>query len=123
MEIKDYNFIIDWRNFFGRTLKNYLRTYDNIQKISTGQDDDYTTACLPDYPFFKKKLWANCNRFKYKTKTRCSKAIQLINFTSNLNRVAGATMFFILEAVQEVVLDFSKGTVKVLCIYFVLIRY
>ena len=64
MEIKDYNFIIDWRNFFGRTLKNYLRTYDNIQKISTGQDDDYTTACLPDYPFFKKKLWANCSRFK-----------------------------------------------------------
>ena len=56
MEIKDYNFIIDWRNCFGRTLKNYLRTYDNIQKIATGQGDNYTTACLPDYPFFKEKI-------------------------------------------------------------------
>ena len=49
--------------------------------------------------------------------------MQLINFTSNLSRVAGATMFFILEAVQEAVLNFPKGTVKALCIYFVLIRY
>ena len=29
-----------------------MRTYDNIQKIATGQGDDYTTGCLLDYNYF-----------------------------------------------------------------------
>ena len=37
-----------------------------------------------------------------------------INFTANLDRAGGATMFFIIEESKETVLDFSKGTVKVL---------
>ena len=43
-EIKDYNIIIDWRNFF-----------DNIRKIETGQGDEYTTGCciLLDYNYLK----------------------------------------------------------------------
>ena len=32
-------------------------------------------------------------------------------------------MFFIIEEAKETVLDFWKGTVKVLCFYFVLICY
>ena len=35
------------------------------------------------------------------------KAIQQINFTGNLARAAGATMFFINEETKETVLDFS----------------
>ena len=46
--------MIDGRNFFDQVVKNDLRTYDNIRKIGTGQDDDYTTGCLLDYPYFKK---------------------------------------------------------------------
>ena len=42
------------------------------------------------------------------------KAIRQINFTRNLSREEGATMFFIIEEAKETVLDFSKGTVKVL---------
>ena len=43
-EIKDYNIIIDWRNFF-----------DNIRKIETGQGDEYTTGCCIslDYSYLK----------------------------------------------------------------------
>ena len=44
VEIKDYNVMIDEQNFFDQTVKNNLRTYDNIQKIVTGQGDDYTTS-------------------------------------------------------------------------------
>ena len=40
------------RNFFDRTVKNNLITYDNIQKIATGQGDDYTTGCLLDQNYF-----------------------------------------------------------------------
>ena len=28
-------------------------TYKNIRKIATGQGDDYTTACLLDYNYFR----------------------------------------------------------------------
>ena len=42
------------RNFFDQAAKNYLRTYDSIQKIEIGQRDDYTTGFLLDYSYFKK---------------------------------------------------------------------
>ena len=48
--------MIDGQNFFDQDqpVKNDLRTYDNIQKIPTGQGDEYTTGCLLDFPYFKK---------------------------------------------------------------------
>ena len=46
VEIKDYNVVIDGRNFFDKPVKDYLITYDNMQKIATGQRDGYTTGCL-----------------------------------------------------------------------------
>ena len=44
-----------------------------------------------------------------------------INFPENLDRADGSTTFFIIEEVKETVLDFSKGIVKMLWLYFVLI--
>ena len=40
------------------------------------------------------------------------RAIQQTNFTANLDRDEGATMFFIIEQAKETVLDFSQETVK-----------
>ena len=45
--------MIDGKNFFDQLLKNDLTTYDVIQKIATGQGDDYSNGCLLDYPYFK----------------------------------------------------------------------
>ena len=53
IEVKDYNIMIDGQNVFDQPVKNDLRTYDNIEKIATGQEDDYTTGCLLDYNYFK----------------------------------------------------------------------
>ena len=39
----------DGKNFFDKTVKSNMRTYDSIRKIRTGQGDDYTTGCLLDY--------------------------------------------------------------------------
>ena len=49
------------------------------------------------------------------------KPIQQINNIGNLDRAAGSTMFFIIEEAKETILDISKGTVKILWFYFVLI--
>ena len=45
VERKDYNVIIDEKNFFDQPVKNDKVTYENIRKIATGQGDDYTTDC------------------------------------------------------------------------------
>ena len=42
------------------------------------------------------------------------RAIQQINFTSNLDRDGNTRIYFILEEAKETVLGFSQGTVKVL---------
>ena len=42
------------------------------------------------------------------------KAIQQVNFTANLDREGNTTIFLIIEEVNETILDFSQGTVKVL---------
>ena len=44
VETKDYNVMIDGKNFFDQPVKNDKVTYENIRKISTGQGDGYTTS-------------------------------------------------------------------------------
>ena len=44
--------MIDGQNFCDQPVKNYLRTYDDIRKITTGKRHDYTT----DYTYFKMSL-------------------------------------------------------------------
>ena len=46
VEIKDYNFMTDGRNFFDQPIENDLKTYDNTRGIATGQGDDYTRLSL-----------------------------------------------------------------------------
>ena len=41
--------MIDERNSFDQPIKNDLKTYDNIRKISASQDVDYTKGSLLDY--------------------------------------------------------------------------
>ena len=42
------------------------------------------------------------------------KAIQQINFTTNLDRAENTRFYFILEEAKETVSEFSQGSVKVL---------
>ena len=109
VEIKDYNVMIDGINFVDQPIKNDLNTYDNIRKIRTGQGDDYTTGCLLDYPYFKKycKLIA-IDLSKQQKLDADSKAIQQINFTRNLDRAKGATIFFIIEEAKKNIFRFFK---------------
>ena len=111
--------MIDGRNFFDQPIKYDLKTYDNITKIATGQDDDYTTGCLLGYPYFKKyyKLIV-VDLSKQQKLDADRKAIQQINFAGNLDWAEFSTMLFIIEDAKQIVSDFSKGTVRVLWFYF-----
>ena len=109
VEIKDYNVVMDERNFIDKPIKNDLKTYDNIRKIATGQGDDYTTGCLLDYPYFKKYY-----KFIAIDLRKQNKKLDAAPKDPNLDRAEDSTMFFIIEEVKETVLNFSKGTGKVL---------
>ena len=52
-EIKDYNIMIDGKNFFDQPIKKGKVTYENIRKIARGQWDDCTTGRLLDQIYFK----------------------------------------------------------------------
>ena len=57
--------MIDERNVFDKPVKNDLKTFDNIKKTATGQDDKYPISYLLDYSYFKENYkQINCNRFK-----------------------------------------------------------
>ena len=51
------------------------------------------------------------------------KAIQQINFTGNLSKEKGSTMFFVIDEEKETFLDFSKVAVKVLWFCFLVIQF
>ena len=81
VEIKDYNVMIDGKNFFDQPVNNDFKTYENIRKITAGQGDDYTTGCLLDNIHFKNhyKIIA-VDLSKQQALDADPKAIQQINF-------------------------------------------
>ena len=100
-----------WKIFFDKTVKNNLRTYGNIRKITIGQSDDCTTRCLVDYPYFEKynKLIA-IDLSKQQKLDADPKAIQQINFTGNLEN--NATIFSLLKKRKKQFWIFQKKQLK-----------
>ena len=84
-----------------------------MRKISTGQGDDYTTGCLLDFAYFKEnyKLIAG-DLSKQKGLDVNPRAIQQIIFSGTLKSTA--IIYYILELSKETILEFYKGTAKVL---------
>ena len=99
--------MIDGKNIFDQPVKDDKVTYENIRKIATGQEDDYTTGYLLDYTYFKKY-------FKMIAINLSKQQALDLNFTTNLNRAVNTRFYFILEEAKETVFEFSQGTVKVL---------
>ena len=115
IEIKDYNVMIDGRNFFDQPINSMSKTYENIRKIATGKGDDYTTGCLLDYPYFKENYKMIAVDLSRQDELDADpRAIQQINFTANLDRAGNTIIFVIIEEGKETIFEFLQGTVKVL---------
>ena len=52
-EIKNFNVLIDGRNFYDQPINDKIKQYDEVRKVSMGYGDDYTTGCLSDYAYSK----------------------------------------------------------------------
>ena len=80
VEIKNYNVIINERNFFDQPVTNDIRTSENTRKNVIYQGDHYMTRFSLDYPYLKKnnKLIA-IDLSKQQALDSDPKAIQQIN--------------------------------------------
>ena len=112
IDIKDYNAIIDGRNFYANNINSDVEKYTELKKVMIGKGDDYTTASLLDYDYFKNnyKLVA-IDLSKQKELDADPRAIQQIEFKCKFD--TNSIIFIILEKSKETILEFYKGTVKV----------
>ena len=114
----NYNIEIDGRNFYEQPLNNSIKQYDEVRKISTWKGADYTTGCLLDFAYFEK----NCRIIavdlsKQKPLDADSRVVQQIIFTVEIKATVAdkkVIIFYVLEKSKETILEFSKGTTKVL---------
>ena len=118
VKIDNYNIEIDGRNFYDQPINDSIKQHDEVRKMSLGQGDDYTTGCLLDYSYFEKnyRLIA-ADLSKQKALDADSRAIQQIIFTGSMKAAVANTrvvILYVLEKSRETILEFSKGTTKVL---------
>ena len=113
VNITNYNVLIDGRNFYDQPIHDQIKKYDEIRKIATGKGDGYTTGCLLDYQYFKDhgQLIA-VDLFKQKELNADARSIQQIEFYGKLETNSQGCA--VLEKSKETVLEFYKGTAKVL---------
>ena len=113
VDITKYNVLTNSRNFHDQPISVQIRKYGEIRKIATEKGDDYTTGCLLDYQYFKDhyKLIA-VHLSKQKELDADPRSTQQIEFYGMLN--TSSNVCTVLEKSKETILEFYKGTTKVL---------
>ena len=51
--IKNYNVIINGKNFYDQPIDSDIKRYKEIRKLTTVKVEDYTTRCLLNYGYTK----------------------------------------------------------------------
>ena len=68
--IDNYNVINNGKNVIDQANDSDIKRYQEIRKLATRQDEDYTTRCLLDYDYIKKLLQIDIHLFKQKKRIR-----------------------------------------------------
>ena len=109
--------MIDGRNFYDQPINDLIKEYDEVRKVSTGKGGDYTTESLLDYAYCKDNYrLIPTDLGKQKALDADPTAIQQIVFQGVVEGAAGTKirLYTILEKSKETILEFAKGTAKVL---------
>ena len=109
--------MIDRRNFYDQPINDLIKQYDEVRKVSTGHGDDYTAGCFLDYAYLKDNYRLTAvDLSKQKALYADPRAIQRIVFQGVVGGNDGTKIriYTILEQSKGTVLEFYKGTAKVL---------
>ena len=110
VEIKDFNVLIDGKSFFDVPVKNKEEAYEKIMSIS--KNNDYTTGNLLDYEYFSKHYKLIAIDLSKQIELENPDLRQQINFIGKLEDDK-ATMFFIIEKLEETTFEFSQNSVSI----------
>ena len=120
---KNYNVIINGKNFSDQTIDSDIKQYEEIRKLTKGQGEDYATGCLLNYKCIKNRYrLIAVDLSRQKELDTDPKAILQIEFVGQLTNVSGANahgaesifILTILEKIKEMRLNFFQRSVTVL---------
>ena len=110
IEIKDFNMLTDGKPFFEIPVKNKEEAYEVIIEMS--KNNDYTTGNLLDYEYFSKHYKLIAIDLSKQIELENPDLKQPINFIGRLEE--DATMFFIMEKIEETTFNFSQNCATVI---------
>ena len=84
VDIKDYNVLIDGRNFYDQDISDNFKKYEELRKIMTGKGEDCTTGSFLHYDYWKSNYKLVCyNLSKQKVLDSNPKANQQTELFTN----------------------------------------
>ena len=110
VEIKDFNVLIDRKNFFDLPVKNEEEAHKKIIEMS--RNNDYTTGSSFDFAYFKEHYRLIAIDLSKQDKLKDPQQINFIGKPEN--QAHEATMFFIIEKSEETIFEFFQNSVNIL---------
>ena len=109
VRIKDFNVLIDGKDFFDLPVNNEEEAYEKIFERSN--NNDYTTGNLLDFGYFEKESKLIATVLSKQTKLKDS---QKICFIGKLLNTLGVTMLFIIKKSEKTTFNCSKNSSTVI---------
>ena len=110
VRIKDFNVLIDGKNFFDLPVKNEEAASEKI--IDMYNNNDYTTANLLDFAYYKENYRSIAIHLSKQIKLKDPQQTSFIGKIEGENN--GVTIFFIIEKSEETTFEFSQNSVNIL---------
>ena len=109
-EIKDFNVLIDRKNFFDLPVKNEEEAHKKIIEMSG--NNYYTTVSSFDFAYFKEHYRLIAIDLSKQDKLKDPQQINFIGKSEN--QAHEVTMFFIIEKSEETIFEFFQNSVNIL---------
>ena len=109
-KLKDFNVLIDGKSFFDMPVKTEEEYYKKI--MSHNKNNDYTTGSFLDFAYFKENYKLIATDLSKETKLKDPQQINFIGKLDGQNN--GATMFFIIEKLEQTTFELLQNFVNIL---------
>ena len=108
--MKNFNVLIDGKSFFDLPVKNEEEACE--KNIEMSNNNDYATGRLLYFAYFKEHYRLIAIYLSKQTKLKDLQQINFIDKPEGQNN--GATMFFIIEKLEETNFEFLQNSVNIL---------
>ena len=116
-EIKDYNILIDGRNFYDQNVNSSIVRYNELLKMTTGRSKGYSTGCLLDYDYYIKDFNILgidlSHQVVFDSNPKINQQIKFVYKLPSSNADINYDLLTVLEKEKQTVLTFSEETVNV----------